>query len=235
MEKHPDGHIGWLVLVISLAVTSAWPLTTIGGASEKEYDPPSGRGPLVILLSGASGLERYLSYAADVARLGYFAVLLDGNTYALNGTGDLGRAIEQAQRSPKTLPGKAAVIGFSKGGGGALAHAASMPDLVSVVVAYYPLTRDVPDMRRLTSHFNVPILVLAGELDDWNNCCLVESMKRMETAAKEEGKSFELVIYPKANHMFNLKIEGLNLFREEDATDAWQRTTKMLGRYQPLR
>jgi len=60
-------------------------------------------------------------------------------------------------------------------------------------------------------------------------------MKRMETAAKEGGKSFELVVYPKANHMFNLKIVGFNFYRAEDAADAWQRATKMLGQYQPLR
>ena len=238
MKKHSDGHIGWLVLVISLVVVLAWPCTTMGGPSEKEYDPPSGRGPLVILLSGASGLERYLSYAADVARLGYYAILLDGNTYplgGLGGTGNLRHAIEQAQRSPKALPGKAVVIGFSKGGGGALAHAASMPDIVSAVVAYYPSTRDISDMHSFVAQFKVPILVLAGELDTWYNCCLIESMKRMETAAKEGGKSFELVVYPKANHMFNLKIEGLDFYRAEDAADAWQRTTKMLSEYQPLR
>ena len=207
----------------------------MGGPPEKEYDPPSGQGPLVVLLSGASGLDRRRSYAADVARLGYYAVLLEGNTYALDGTGDLRRAIEQAQRSPKALPGKAAVIGFSKGGGGALAHAASMPDLVSAVVAYYPKTNNVPDMRSLVAQFKVPILVLTGELDTWFDCCLIESMKRMETAAKEGGKSFELVVYPKANHMFNLKIVGFNFYRAEDAADAWQRATKMLGQYQPLR
>ena len=57
----------------------------------------------------------------------------------------------------------------------------------------------------------------------------------METAAKKGGKSFELVVYPKANHMFNLKIEHLDFYRSDDAADAWQRTTKMLGKYQPLR
>jgi len=57
----------------------------------------------------------------------------------------------------------------------------------------------------------------------------------METAAKEAGKSFELVVYPKANHMFNLKVEGLDFYRPEDAADAWKRTTQMLVQYQPLR
>ena len=52
------------------------------------------------------------------------------------------RAIERAQRSPKALPGKTVVIGFSMGGGGALTYAAGMPDLVSAVVAYYPIDQE---------------------------------------------------------------------------------------------
>jgi dienelactone hydrolase len=235
MKWNIDKHTDCCVLIFSLLLALAWPCTTMGGASEKEYDPPSGRGPLVILLSGASGLERYLSFAADISRLGYYAILFDGNTYALNGDGNLREAIEKAQRSPKALPGKVAVIGFSKGGGGALAHAASMPDFVSTVIAYYPQIDNVPDMRGLVSQFKVPILVLAGQLDNWFDCCLIESMKHMETAAKEGGKSFELVVYPEANHMFNLENQVLDFYRADDAADAWQRTTKMLGQYQPLR
>ncbi len=90
-------------------------------------------------------------------------------------------------------------------------------------------------MRGLVSQFKVPILVLAAQLDNWFDCCLIESMKQMETAAKEGGKSFELVVSREANHMFNLKIEVLDFYRAEDTADAWQRTTKMLGQYQPLR
>jgi len=228
MKHHSNGHIGWLSLVASLVVALSWPCTTMGGPSEKEYDPPSGRGPLVILLSGADGPSGYLIYAANVAQLGYYAVLLDGNTYALDGTGNLRHAIEQAQHSPKALPGKAAVIGFSKGGGGALAHAASMPDLVSAIVAYYPRTNNVADMRSFTAQFKVPILVLAGEKDTYKNCCLIESMRAMEAEAKKRGASFQLVVYPDGNHAFEK-------YDVRMARDAWQRTTKMLSQYHPMR
>jgi pimeloyl-ACP methyl ester carboxylesterase len=57
--------------------------------------------------------------------------------------GNLRRVIEQAQGSPNAIPVKAAVIGFSMGGGGALAYAASMPDLVSAVAAFYPQTKNI--------------------------------------------------------------------------------------------
>jgi dienelactone hydrolase len=40
---------------------------------------------------------------------------------------------------------KLAVIGFSLGGVGVLLHAIAMPERVSMVVAYHPLTREWAD------------------------------------------------------------------------------------------
>ena len=238
MRQHTDGYIDWRILVISFVVALAYACATMEGLSQREYDPPSGRGPIVILLSGHSGLDGYSSYAAEVAQLGYYAVLLNGNNFnpsrvAISGKDDLRRAIELAQRSPKALPGKTAIIGFSMGGGGALTHAARMPDLVSAVVAYYPSTRGIFDMRSFVAQFQVPVLVLAGERDRYENCCLIGSMRAMEAAAKEGGAPFELVVYPNAGHAFNL--ENSSAYRPADSTDAWQRTKKMLSQHQPLR
>jgi dienelactone hydrolase len=238
MKKHAKGQIGWRVLVISLVVALACACASMGSLSQKAYDPPSDRGPIVILLSGASGMnDAYRSYAAEVARLGYYAVLLDGNDfhpkYGKSAAADLRRVIERAQSSPKALPGKAAVIGFSMGGGDALTHAAGMPDLVSALVAYYPMTRYISNMRSFVAQFKVPVLVLAGEKDTYMNCCLIESMRSMEAAAKEGGKPFELVVYPNAHHGFTWVNSPA--YRAEDSADAWQRTTKMLSLYQPLR
>jgi len=228
----------WRIFGISLVVALTWSCATTGGLSQKAYDPPSGRGPIVILVSGASGMNVvYSSYAAKVARLGYYAVLLDGNDfqgkYGKSAADDLRRVIERAQSSAKALPGKAAVIGFSRGGGGALAHAARLSDLVSAVVAYYPATSFVSDMRAFAAKFQVPVLVLAGGRDTYKNCCLIESMRAMEAAAKGGGAPFELVVYPNAHHGFNL--ETGSTYRPGDAADAWQRTTRMLSQYQPLR
>jgi dienelactone hydrolase len=249
MKSHLDGSIDWRFFVISFVVALVCAYAAMaatddagpGGPKQEAYAPPSGQGPIVILISGASGLTQdYRSYAAEVARLGYYAVLLDGKEIGANdpdwmGGGNLKRAIEQAQRSPQALPGKAAVIGFSMGGGGALTHAAHMPDLVSAVVAYYPMTIHVLDMRSFAARFQVPILVLAGEKDVYFNCCLIESMRGMEAAAKEVGALFELVVYPNAGHAFNLGHGSLGWFRAEESADAWQRTIKLLRQYQPLR
>jgi len=237
MKQHLDGCFDWRMIVIFLVLALACSCATMTVTKKTAYDPPNVRGPIVILLSGASGPDNYRSYAAEVARLGYYAVLLDGNDfhpkYGKSSADELRRVIEWAQSSAKALPGKAAVIGFSRGGGGALTYAARMPDLVSAVVTYYPSTREVADMRGFTAQFQVPILVLAGEQDTYRNCCLIESMRAMEAAAKGRGAPFELVVYPKAKHGFNL--ETLPNYRAGDAADAWQRTARMLSQYQPLR
>jgi len=238
MKQHPDESNGRRILAISFVAALACACATTPITKETAYAPPSGPGPVVILLSGASGPNAaYRSYAAGVARLGYYAVLLDGNDfhprYGKSAADDLRRVIERAQSSAKALPGKAAVIGFSMGGGGALTHATGMPDLVSAVVAYYPMTSHIWNMRSFVAQFKVPILVLAGERDTYKNCCLIESMRAMEAAAKEGEAPFELVVYPKAGHAFTW--ENSSNYRAEASADAWQRTTKMLSRYQPLR
>jgi dienelactone hydrolase len=124
-----------------------------------------------------------------LAALGYYAVLLTGKDI-LNpehtGEGNLRKAIERAQRSPNALKGKAAVIGFSLGGGGALYNATPQSDLVSMVVAYYPYTLTwANNMDAFVKRFRVPVLVLPGGRDRYHNCCVIESMQAMEAAAQK--------------------------------------------------
>jgi len=58
-------------------------------------------------------------------------------------------------------------------------------------------------------------------------------MRAIERGARERGKPFELVVYPHAEHGFNLT--GSGYYRGDDEADAWKRTVEMLRRYQPLR
>ncbi len=246
MKQHLCKSINWrifvflfiLVLACVCATTAVTNIASSQGPPLTEYGPSSGRGPIVILMSGSDGPNAYRSYAAEVAQLGYYAVLLDSNDLiiakVMNGEVNLRRIFEQVKRSPNALPGKVAVIGFSRGGGGALTLAAGMPDLVSSIIAYYPHTDHIKNMRSFVADFKVPILVLAGEKDVWGKCCLIESMRAMEREAKEAGKPFELVVYPNAGHAFNLAIYK-SPYRAEDSADAWQRTIKMLSQYHPLR
>jgi pimeloyl-ACP methyl ester carboxylesterase len=229
--------VGWTLTFLATAACGTGGVTSAAGPegpAQTAYAPPAGKGPIVVVLSGHSGPGLYHGYAAELSRLGYYTVLLDGKdilTREQDGAANLRKAIERAQRSSQAIPGKAAVIRFSQGGGGALAHGANMPDLVSTVVAYYPQTGFVSDMRRLAARFQVPVLVLAGEADRYHNCCPIESMRAMETAAGERRTPFELVVYPYADHGFNLRTSA---YRGEDGADAWRRTTEALRRYHPL-
>jgi len=204
------------------------------GPAQTAYAAPKGAAPIVMVLSGASGQNPYQTFAGDVSRLGYYAVLLDGNdilTRKQDGAANLRKAIERAQRSTQALPGKAAVVGLSRGGAGALVHAAGMPEHVSMVVAYYPAISFVRDPGVLVEAFRVPVLVLAGGQDRYNDCCLIGSMRAMEAAAKQRAARFELVVYPEAQHGFNMY--GANL-RRDDERDAWRRLQEMLRLHQPL-
>lgn len=212
------------------------------GIAQTAYSPDKGPGPVVIVLSGQTGPASYQFYAADLARLGYYAVLVNGNDI-LNpqhtGPANLTKTIERALKSPSAVKGKVAIIGFSLGGGGALFSAANMPNLVSMVVAYYPATKPwANNIDLLVSHFRVPVLLLAAQKDRHKECCLIETAQAIEIAAKAKGLPFELVVYPEANHGFNLPVgangEPMGAYREGDAKDAWRRTVDMLKEHQPL-
>jgi dienelactone hydrolase len=227
-----------LLVLGALAGCSSGVMTAGGrdGPAQTAYAPPSGKGPIVVLLSGQSGPGQYQPIAAEVAKLGYYAVLLDGKdirTSDQDGRANLRAAIERAQTSPNAVPGKAAVIGFSRGGGGSLVHAADMPEQVSAVVAYYPATSFIADASLIAERFRVPVLILAGQRDTYHNCCLIASMRAIERGARERARPFELVVYPYADHGFNLPRSGN--YRGDDEADAWKRTVEMLRRHQPLR
>jgi dienelactone hydrolase len=199
----------------------------------QEYTPQKTPARVVIVISGASGAVNYQDIAQDAARLGYYTVLLDGNHVMVRrdpaaGAAILAQAIERAQGSPHAAPGKVAVVGFSLGGGAALSFAARMPDKVSTVVAYYPTTSFITGaltMENYVKRFEVPVLVLAGGQDRYRNCCLVESMRAMESAAKARSAAFELVVYPDGDHGFNRNGPA---YRRDYDTDAWKRTTEAL-------
>jgi dienelactone hydrolase len=237
--------VGWMLFVIAVSVSAADRVSTDAGPegpAQTAYAPPDKPGPVIIVISGASGPNSYQSYATELAKLGYYTVLLTGKdilTADLTGDANLKKAIDRAQRSPQAVPGKTAVIGFSLGGGGALYSAAPLSDLVSVVVVYYPYTKPwLKNMGWFVKRFQVPVLVMAAKLDRYQDCCVVESMQAMEAAAKQNGKPFELVVYPEANHGFNLqtgaKGEPAGTYRRDDDRDAWRRTVEMLKKYHPL-
>jgi dienelactone hydrolase len=197
---------------------------------------PKQAGPVVMVISGASpslyGL--YHNFTKALADKGYYAVLLYGNEILRRegGREALEIALGRARQAAEAVPGKAAVIGFSLGGGAALAFATGMPEAVSVVIAWYPSTSFVTDPARLAARVQVPTLVLQGEADRYNNCCIVERVRAIEAAARFRGTPFELVVYPGAEHGFNLR--GTPNYARRDADDSWRRALEMLNAHHPV-
>jgi dienelactone hydrolase len=208
---------------------------TSGGAADPEIDlpPPSGKGRVVMVLSGIDGAAPYKPYAEQVAKLGYYVVVIDGRQIMSEdkqGGDRLAKAITAAQGSSNAKPGKVAVIGFSLGGGAALAYAERQPDTVATVIAYYPATSfiaKVADMKSFVDKFQVPLLAFAGGKDTFRNCCLLATIQSMQATAKDLGKSMDLVVYPDAQHNF---IKDAT-YRAVDSDDALKRTTAALAQY----
>jgi dienelactone hydrolase len=204
---------------------------------QKEFYPPSGRGRVVVVISGHLGPGAIAYYAKDIAAQGYYAVLVDGRDfwkkgYWSSGTGSarLRGVIARAQQSPHALPGKAAVIAFSLGGASALTYAARMPDSVSAVVTYYPDTEFISNPGDFVSKIKVPTLIFAGVLDTYENCCVIEKARQLAAAAQARGggATLRVVEYPDAGHGFVIKsIKG---WRGNDAADAFRRTLDYLQR-----
>jgi dienelactone hydrolase len=237
--------IGWMFAFFTASASAASGVSSEAGSegiAQTAYAPDNGPGPVIIVISGATGPASYQSYAAELARLGYYSVLIAGKDILnpeLTGPASLKKTIERALQSPNAVKGKVAVIGFSLGGGGALYNAANITNLVSMVVAYYPYTKTWANkIDALVSHFQVPVLVLAAQRDRYKECCVIETAQALEAAAKAKGARFELVVYPEADHGFNLKTgaggEPMGAYRENDDRDAWRRTVDMLKLYHPL-
>jgi pimeloyl-ACP methyl ester carboxylesterase len=196
--------------------------------AQNEIPPPQGKGPVVVVVSGQLGALHYMPPAQQIAALGYDVVLLDGNSMEGSHGQTLLAAVRQAQSAPHGLPGKVAVVGFSLGGGEALFYASRWPDTVSVIVAWYPLTRPIRDPTSFVGGIKVPILMFAGELDHYHDCCLIATARGLAAAASAQGAPLEVVTYPNTEHDF---IFGGRDYNAAAASDSWQRATAKLAQY----
>lgn len=222
----------WMLACMALVPLPGW---AQDGPPQEVFLPKGEKGPVVVVVSGQSGTPNYRSYATQVAGLGYYTVLIDGRdilTRTQDGAQNLRKVITKAQASPNGAPGKVIVIGFSQGGGGVLAHAVVMPDLVTAAVVHYPAVNWVKSIAGVAGRIRIPILVLAAERDRYENCCLIETIRELESAAKQRQVPLELVVYPDAYHGFNL--DG-RTFRADDTADAWRRATEMLAKHHPVK
>jgi len=199
--------------------------------TQQEFVPKSGSGRVVVLVSGQLGPSAYVQSAQEIADAGFDVVLLDSNQLWIKDTqaawSMLKGAITRAQAGAHAQPGKVGVVGYSLGGGIALAYATRMPDLVETVVVSYPNTIFVKDPAEFVSKMKVPVLMMAGTADTYKECCLIERARQMEQAGKASSPPMlTLHEYAGVGHGFNLPTAP----RKDQAAgqDAMERTIARL-------
>lgn len=150
----------------------------VGCSSESQgpqYDifpPIGGKGAIIVVASGYSGMDYYRDFSSKLAELGYYTLLMDGKDLIdpgsmgqiVPGAENLQAVIANANSSPQAIPGKVSLVGFSIGGAGVLKYGATLKDQVSAVVAYYPaITTMGWDMTTFAAGFQTPVLLLGAQ------------------------------------------------------------------------
>ena len=169
-----------------------------------------------------SGPSHYITVAQDIAKLGYDVVLFDGNAEeGTRGTG-VTSAIQQALQMPHALAGKVALVGFSLGGGESLYYGSPLSRTVAGVIAWYPANAFIRNTAGFAARQQVPIVVFAGGKDHYRgDCCTAARDQELQSASQAAGKSFELTIYPDADHDF---VRGGSNYNANAYNDALQKT-----------
>ena len=208
-------------------------------AAAYEENPSSGSGPLAVLFSGGDGPDPYVGEAKAFAKEGYVVVLFDSTrfySYRESPSQTEATVRDLIQRSLKKVEAtstKATVIGYSRGGAIALMFANRMADLVTSVVAYYPVTTKVHDPIAFLLHprMNVPTLILAGTMDSYKDCCPIARVRALVAAAilPEIGVPLEAHEYPDAGHVFN--IPSRRTYRSDYAGDAFTRSLAHIRKF----
>lgn len=179
------------------------------GPKQQDFAPASGRGRVVVVISGSTGMPNYTATAQQFADSGFHVVLVDSNDFQVKDTRQawamLKGVITRAQASPQALPGKVGVVGYSLGGGAALGYASRMADQVAVVVAVYPATAFIKNPADFIAKTKVPVWMFAGTADTYQNCCLIETARQLAEAAKSTSPPIlTLHEYDGVGHGFNL-------------------------------
>ena len=112
------------------------------------------------------------------------------------------------------------MVGFCFGGGVTWRCATQIPELKAAVPFYgpNPPLEDVPKIK-------AAVLAMYGELDTR----ITSGAAAIEDAMKQSNKTFDKIIYPKANHAFH-NDTGQN-YNAEAAKDAWAKTLAWFDKY----
>jgi dienelactone hydrolase len=212
-------------MVALLALIALVAGVPVAGAQE-EFPPPQGKGRVVLVSSGMSGVGNYREVSKDIAALGYDVLLVDGNGEENTHGAGLRADIQKAMAAPHGLPGKIALVGFSLGGGEQLYWGTQLPDQVAGVIVWFPANVFIKNVPRFADHLQVPVMVFAGGKDHYRQgCCTADKDAALRDAAKAAGKSFDLTIYPDADHGF---VKGDAHYIPSDSADAFAKTADAL-------
>ena len=206
------------LLLASFALASA-------AMAQDEIPPPQGKGHVVVFITGLAGPKHDKQVTEAIAALGYDVVVYDGRKIQPGHGAEIRGYILEAQQMPHALPGKVALVGLSMGGGFSLAYGSRWPDLVAVDIVWYPATGFTARMPNFASMIVVPVLMFAGEADDYKNCCLIGTARSLAADAAVVKAPFELVTYPGVHHDF---IKGGSGYNAAAYNDAFNRTAAKL-------
>jgi dienelactone hydrolase len=203
---------------------------------------PGGAGPFdtVILVSGCNGLDapgwaHMQTWAAWLMQLKYAVMVIDsftprnvtntcGNGDIIPGqlhAADLYTATAYISRLPQFRGREVGAIGFSHGGWGILEAASdrisSIDELrarlakehigISAFVAMYPAC-----YRHIRARFDVPLLIIIGESDDWTPA---RACERLAAYPRLPGPELRLKVYPNAFHVFDVEKPPRRYFGHE--------------------
>ncbi len=129
-------------------------------------------------------------------------------------------AIDYLRGQPFVNPDQLGMVGFCFGGGMTWLVATKAPELKAAVPFYgpNPPLDAVPNIR-------AAVLAIYGENDQRINA----GIPAIEEAMRQNGKTFEKVIYPGASHAFH-NDTGRN-YDPKAAVDAWARTLAWFEKY----
>ena len=208
--------------------------------------PASGSGhPTVVVCQEIFGIHEYIKDTCRrLAKAGYLAVAPD--YYFRQGdpskASDVPGAVAIANRKPdsellsdldatarwatSTDGGNAqklAITGFCRGGRATWMFATHNPGLKAAVAWYGPVVGQASELTpqspvERAAQLKCPVLGLYGSADTG---IPVDTLKRMEDAAKAAGKTVEFVIYPDAPHAFHADYRPT--YRADPAKDGWTR------------
>ena len=179
--------------------------------------------PIIIGLAGSDGwakhhyayLERYLDMGFAVFSLHSFKSRGVESTVGEQLTvtipmmiHDTFMALNKLSEDKNIDATRAGLTGWSLGGGVTLFAAWApiqeviSPDLkFSAHLPFYPPCMVIPDVLKFN---DVPIHILAGELDDW---VPAKACEELVEAANNSGNDLDITIYPGASHSFDRTME----------------------------